>query len=180
MQTIARYDSATQKVQLQPSVNFSSHLDQAKTAGCLIHSDSWGTPSPGLQLGYDNYANEIDTFTNKYQEFLAVFAAGNQGYDDVANAYRGAQVGGPSIAKNALTVGATLSPKSTVNTNVYDANALADPNLLGNLLTVATYRCVYPCMLRCCELTMMCSVRLARLLQWLGVPRCLVGSNPMW
>lgn len=93
--------------------------------------------------------SEVDTFTNKNQEFLVAVSAANEGYGDAAHTYRGPQVGSIAIAKNALTVSATLSARSDGN-NAYivgisdlaafAGNAIAVANMQRNILTVSSFR----------------------------------------
>ncbi|MBK7962781.1 MAG: S8 family serine peptidase [Bdellovibrionales bacterium] len=50
---------------------------KAYQGGARVHSNSWGAPN---NLGaYDNYANQVDTYTFENQDMLVIFAAGNSG-----------------------------------------------------------------------------------------------------
>ena len=83
----------------------------ANTNGARIHSDSWGSNSDYYTLNYesayDTDAKEVDAYAAEYYklDFLPMFAAGNEGPS--LNTYSI-----PSNAKNALSIGATLSPNS--------------------------------------------------------------------
>ncbi|DBB02440.1 TPA: Signal peptide peptidase-like 2A [Trebouxia sp. C0006] len=68
--------------------------------GAKIHSDSWGTGSSA----YDALAYDVDLFSYVNQDFLPVFAAGNFGYEEVDST-----VTSPSVSKNCLSVGASLT-----------------------------------------------------------------------
>ena len=70
--------------------------------GARVHSDSWGSESPA----YDHLAQEVDKFVWEHQDFLPVFAAGN--YGQLASKYL-TTVTSPAVAKNCLSVGATLT-----------------------------------------------------------------------
>ncbi len=111
-------------------------FDQAAQNGAFIHSDSWGDSTFGL---YSVYEEMVDTYVWGNQNFLPVFAAGNDGTDGyysvaqinylteygivISNALKDGvidpqSIGSPSYSKNALAVGATESdrtdgPKST-------------------------------------------------------------------
>lgn len=67
--------------------------------GARVHSDSWGSDDSG----YDSLAWDVDAFSWNNPDFLAVFAAGNDGEEGEATVFS------PATSKNGLTVGATLS-----------------------------------------------------------------------
>jgi serine protease AprX len=79
---------------------------KAYQGGARVHSNSWGAPN---NLGaYDNYANQVDTYTFENQEMLVIFAAGNSGVDkDKDGRIDPGSTSSPGTAKNALTVGAS-------------------------------------------------------------------------
>ncbi len=111
-------------------------FDEAAQHGAFIHSDSWGDSTYGL---YSVYEEMVDIYVWGNQNFLPVFAAGNDGTDGyypsaltnyltqagivIADAVMDGvvdsqSIGSPSYSKNALAVGATESdrtdgPKST-------------------------------------------------------------------
>lgn len=73
-----------------------------------IHSDSWGTPTMGLQQkDYNSAARLIDKIVKERPDYLIVRAAGNEG--DRPDNVQDAQVQTYAVAKNGLTVGACHS-----------------------------------------------------------------------
>lgn len=89
-------------------------LNDAFNNGAFIHSNSTGTnpeynekTQEYIQDAYDVIATDIDTFVNKHQHMVVVFAAGNESNDDFEG--QSGQIGGPATAKNAIVVGATES-----------------------------------------------------------------------
>ncbi len=73
-------------------------LNATFTIGARIHSNSWGWP--GHAGEYHNDSQEVDTFIYDIQDFLPVYAAGNEGSN--ADSIRP-----PGTAKNVMTIGAT-------------------------------------------------------------------------
>jgi hypothetical protein len=71
----------------------------AYDAGARIHSNSWGDS----YNFYDSDTISIDHFLVTYSDFLAIFAAGNDGADGFFS------IGNPAVSKNAVAVGATRS-----------------------------------------------------------------------
>jgi len=72
----------------------------AYSTGARIHSNSWGT-----EIGvYNTEAYEVDAFAFEKKDFLPIFSAGNYG-----GCGSFSTVTSPSIAKNALSIGATLN-----------------------------------------------------------------------
>ncbi len=85
---------------------------QAYDAGARIHSDSWGygTNYPGK---YISDSRSVDEFTWTNQNFLAVFAAGNDGMDANSDGVIDpGSVSAPGTAKNCLCVGAAENYRS--------------------------------------------------------------------
>ncbi|CEO95158.1 hypothetical protein PBRA_003924 [Plasmodiophora brassicae] len=76
-------------------------FDWAAGAGAAVHSNSWGSAVP---IPYNTQSEGVDTYMYENPTFLAVYAAGNAGACG-----RRATIGQPAGAKNALTVGASLS-----------------------------------------------------------------------
>ncbi|MGZ6359009.1 MAG: S8 family serine peptidase, partial [Bdellovibrionota bacterium] len=74
--------------------------------GARIQSNSWGSPN---SMGrYDNWAQLTDTWLFNHPEYLAMFAAGNDGADlNGDGVIDEGSVGSPGTAKNVLTVGAS-------------------------------------------------------------------------
>ena len=68
---------------------------------CRIHSDSWGGG-----YWYDSYCLEVDKFLTDNDDFLIVFAAGNNGQEGFGT------ILSPGLAKNAVAVAASYSSYS--------------------------------------------------------------------
>lgn len=89
---------------LPPSVT--KLFDSAYKEGARIHSNSWGAPNSNGR--YDNMAVQADTWLFQNPDFLAVFAAGNDGADNNSDGVADeGSVSSPGSAKNVLTVGAS-------------------------------------------------------------------------
>jgi len=69
----------------------------AYESGARVHANSWKDGDSG----YGTYSYDVDHFTSDYDDFLAIFAAGNTG------GYGASSVTAPSNSKNALSVGAS-------------------------------------------------------------------------
>jgi subtilisin family serine protease len=81
-------------------------FDAAYSAGARIHSNSWGAPNSNGR--YDAWASQADTWLFAHPDFLAVFAAGNDGADlNHDGVIDEGTVSSPGSAKNVLTVGAS-------------------------------------------------------------------------
>lgn len=81
----------------------SSVFQVAYNAGAKLHTNSWG----GSYNYYTSSEISMDNFHMSNPDFLALFAAGNdgsEGYYSVAT---------PSVSKNCLTVGASMSDASS-------------------------------------------------------------------
>jgi hypothetical protein len=80
-------------------------LDQSRTAGAHLHSNSWGN---GLAGSYSSESKEIDQYIWGHRDFLVFFSAGNSGVDKdadgVVDLYA---VDDTASAKNCLAVGAS-------------------------------------------------------------------------
>ncbi|MCX6349034.1 MAG: S8 family serine peptidase, partial [Candidatus Aureabacteria bacterium] len=78
---------------------------QAHAGGARVHNNSWGAMGAGE---YGSMSEDVDEFASANQDFLIVFAAGNDGvdsnFDGVIDLF---SVGPPATAKNCITVGAT-------------------------------------------------------------------------
>jgi serine protease AprX len=81
-------------------------FDKANSEGARIHSNSWGAPNSNGR--YDNFCVQADTWLFANQDFLAVFAAGNDGGDmNKDGVIDEGTVSSPGSSKNVLTVGAS-------------------------------------------------------------------------
>ncbi|MGZ3711405.1 MAG: S8 family serine peptidase [Bdellovibrionota bacterium] len=89
---------------LPPSVD--KLFGTAYNEGARLHSNSWGAPNSNGR--YDNMAVQADTFLFQNPDFLAIFAAGNDGADNNSDGVADeGSVSSPGSAKNVLTVGAS-------------------------------------------------------------------------
>ncbi len=101
---------------LAPPLDLRTLFQPAYEAGVRVHVNGWGRK----KNTYNSPAAQIDNFIFNHPDFLAVFAAGNSG----------TQAGGLTTeanSKNALTVGASLSPRP-----VFD-------NVTGGTASVASF-----------------------------------------
>ncbi len=81
-------------------------FDGAFQEGARIHSNSWGAPNSNGR--YDSWASQTDTWLFNNPDFLAVFAAGNDGADrNRDGVIDEGSVSSPGSSKNVLTVGAS-------------------------------------------------------------------------
>lgn len=94
-------------------------LQAAYDLGARVHNNSWGAAVEGR---YDAQAEQIDEFVWDHRDMLVVLAAGNRGradkpLDRTPSAADGfveyGSLDAPAVAKNALTVGACRSGRST-------------------------------------------------------------------
>jgi len=85
-----------------PVTNFYPALLQAVAQGVKVHNNSWGDrENYSPQNVYTEPCRELDLVTWSNKDFLVVCAAGNSGSGNNT-------VGSPSVAKNSLSVAATL------------------------------------------------------------------------
>ncbi len=90
-------------------------FDQAYKQGARIHSNSWGSATRST---YTMSSNEVDEFVAGHQDMLVVIAAGNEGQaannlHSPAGVVDWLSIGAPATAKNALTVGASRTDRTT-------------------------------------------------------------------
>jgi hypothetical protein len=89
------------------SIHYPSPLGEnvfgpARQAGAHLHTNSWGGPFNF----YDSDTLSADKFLVDHEDFLVLFAAGNDGADGYFS------VADPAVSKNALTVGASMTNKT--------------------------------------------------------------------
>ena len=84
-----------------PSNMGSDFFQYAYDTGARVHSDSWG----GTEVTYGQWSYEVDEYTDANQDFLSLFAIGNEGPTLMTHS-------SPGDAKNTLAVGAALSDNS--------------------------------------------------------------------
>lgn len=93
-------------------VDLNDLFQAAYDKGVRIHNNSWGALAAGL---YTIAAHEVDQFVYEHPDFLIVIAAGNAGQQAGPDGGLG-RIGfnslqSPATAKNALSVGASCSPR---------------------------------------------------------------------
>lgn len=108
------------------SIAYPPPIDQfvfkpAFDAGAKIHSNSWGS---ALNLYQQSEVN-VDSYHIEEDQFLAVFAAGNDGDHGYYS------MGSPGNSKNAITVGASKSGSSTGSSFTGPIDQLAYFSSLG-------------------------------------------------
>jgi len=90
-------------------------FQEAYDNGARIHNNSWGA---GTNARYPFTSLEADEFVNKHRDMTIVIAAGNDGtLNNPSSSQPGfvdwLSVGSPATAKNAVTVGASQSDRTT-------------------------------------------------------------------
>lgn len=96
-------------------VSLESLFEPAYQAGARIHNNSWGAATSS---SYTVDSMDVDEYVSKRRDMLVVIAAGNEG-TAAANINAGdgfvdwLSLGSPATSKNALTVGAARSSRST-------------------------------------------------------------------
>ncbi|MDQ3379554.1 MAG: S8 family serine peptidase [Actinomycetota bacterium] len=96
-------------------MNLGELFEPAYMAGARIHNNSWGA---AVESAYTLNSEEVDEFAATHRDMLIVIAAGNEG--QAANRFHSAQgfpdwlsIGAPATSKNALTVGASRSSRTS-------------------------------------------------------------------
>jgi serine protease AprX len=90
-------------------------FDEAYQLGVRIHNNSWGAATKAT---YTMNSSEVDDYVWKHPDLLVVIAAGNDGTaSDRQNTPAGVvdwlSIGSPATSKNAITVGASRSDRSS-------------------------------------------------------------------
>ncbi len=97
-------------------LDLGSLFDEAYQNGARIHNNSWGSATASR---YTINAGEVDDFVATHRDMLIVISAGNEGNaaDPRSNSAAGfvdwLSIGSPASCKNALTVGASRSDRTT-------------------------------------------------------------------
>jgi subtilisin family serine protease len=100
---IAFFDMSTDGNSISYPTPMSQYVfPAAHNAGARLHSNSWGS---GDNM-YDSDVIDIDKYHYETEDFLVLFAAGNDGADGYYS------IGSPAVSKNALAVGATQDESS--------------------------------------------------------------------
>jgi hypothetical protein len=138
-------------------VDLNDLFDEAYQAGARIHNNSWGAETPSL---YTIDSEEVDEFVRKHPDMLVLIAAGNAG--TAANPVRSAtgfvdwlSIGSPASCKNALTVGASRSSRTTGPMGnrtygsgwptKYPAAPIANEKVSGDPKSLAAFSARGPC-----------------------------------
>ncbi len=91
--------------------------------GVRVHSNSWGETDPNghpLPGQYTSNSLGADTFAWNHKDFLAVFAAGNDGKDANGNGIVDlGSIDPPATAKNVLAVGASENSRGSISVSPY-------------------------------------------------------------
>ena len=138
-------------------VSLEDLFEPAYQAGARIHSNSWGAATASA---YTVDANDVDAYAAKRRDMLIVIAAGNEG--TAANPFNSAagfvdwlSIGSPASCKNALTVGAARSNRTTggLSGRTYGSTwprdfpkpPIADQQLSGDSEGMAAFSSRGPC-----------------------------------
>jgi serine protease AprX len=101
---------------LKLPVDLAELFEEAYQAGARVHNNSWGSAT---QSRYTIDASEVDDFVASHRDMLIVISAGNEGTaaPPRTNSAEGfvdwLSIGSPASSKNALTVGASRSDRTT-------------------------------------------------------------------
>ena len=82
--------------------NFTEFLAWTYHSGARIHANAWGN---GMNI-YNSQTAELDLFVSNHEDFLVVFAGGNEGDKGAGT------IGAPATCKNCISVGASHNDKS--------------------------------------------------------------------
>lgn len=90
-------------------------FEEAYVAGARVHNNSWGSAT---ESKYTVSSTEVDDFVAKRRDMLIVISAGNEGTAAIARAAAPGfvdwlSIGSPASCKNALTVGASRSDRTS-------------------------------------------------------------------
>ena len=96
---------------ITPRSLYDQFFPPAYNAGARIHTNSWGVP---LKNSYDLDTRDVDQFMYDNQDFLVLFAAGNEGQSRQTGNTVPSSVGSPATNKNGLSVGASSAPLASM------------------------------------------------------------------
>lgn len=123
-------------------VDLAELFDEAYQAGARIHNNSWSADTKSF---YTFNSREVDEFVFDHPDMLVVIAAGNEGSaHSPFNAAQGfvdwQSIGSPATAKNALTVGASRSDRTSEGLSgrtygQFDPGRFADPPIGSALIS---------------------------------------------
>src|SRR5215207_809598 len=138
-------------------VSLEDLFEPAYEAGARVHNNSWGAATASA---YTVDSNDVDAYAAKRRDMLIVIAAGNEG--TAANPFNSQpgfvdwlSIGSPASCKNALTVGAErssrtsggLSGRSYGNTwpGDFPKSPIAEQKLSGDPEAMAAFSSRGPC-----------------------------------
>ncbi|KAA9345480.1 S8 family serine peptidase [Larkinella humicola] len=139
-------------------LNLADLFEEAYRQGARIHNNSWGA---NTEARYTFNSNEVDEYVDQNRDMLIVIAAGNDG--DASGTSQRVQpgftdwlsVGSPATAKNALTVGASRSNRTTgglaaltygnVWSGSFPVNPSSSETVSGDPTSVAEFSSRGPC-----------------------------------
>ncbi len=132
-------------------------FDEAYQLGARIHNNSWGAATNSR---YTINSTEVDEYVDQNRDMLVLFAAGNEGAaKNNLNAAVGfvdwLSIGSPASSKNALTVGASRSNRTSGGIsrltygqawpNDFPDPPIADEKISGKATSIAGYSSRGPC-----------------------------------
>lgn len=133
-------------------------FDEAYLNGARIHNNSWGAATASR---YTGNSVEVDEFVASHRDMLIVISAGNEGIattprnNSAAGFVDWLSIGSPASCKNALTVGASRSDRSSggYSQMTYGANwrgafpdaPIADERISGDPECLAAFSSRGPC-----------------------------------
>ncbi len=134
-------------------------FQEAYDQGVRIHNNSWGIPT---KASYTNNSHEVDEFMYANLDMLILISAGNEGTDENSvhtdpGYVDWLSVSSPATSKNALTVGASRSDRTSLGRSqlIYNSPALwghrfrsapiADEKVSGDPESIAAFSGRGPC-----------------------------------
>jgi serine protease AprX len=138
-------------------VDLGDLFEEAYSEGARIHNNSWGSPTVSA---YAARSAEVDEFVASHRDMLIVISAGNYGTATQCNNSQPGcvdwlSIGSPATSKNALTVGASRSDRTSggysVRTyheawpNCFPAPPIADAKVSGDPECLAATSSRGPC-----------------------------------
>ena len=139
-------------------VDLNDLFDEAYQAGARIHNNSWGAATASR---YTGNSVEVDEFVAGHRDMLIVISAGNEGIAAAPRTNSDAgfvdwlSIGSPASCKNALTVGASRSDRSSGGYSQmtygtawpadFPDRPIADERISGNPECLAAFSSRGPC-----------------------------------
>lgn len=138
-------------------VSLEDLFEPAYRAGARIHNNSWGAATASA---YTVDSNDLDAYAAKRRDMLIVIAAGNEGtaaqpFNSAPGFVDWLSIGSPASSKNALTVGAARSSRTTGGlsgrtygkawSRDFPASPIADQRVSGDPESMAAFSSRGPC-----------------------------------